>query len=85
MLAVQMGIVNLVMRSSDDDKTNAQVEARTGELLGTAAGSQRAKEEAQDPPAAVKEPVAAVAPPPVEHAESARHVDHAGYEGERGR
>ncbi len=65
MLATQMGVVNLVMRSSDEDKTDAQAEARTSDLLGTMSGSQRAKEEL-DPPVPNKEPAAAAAPLPVE-------------------
>ena len=65
MLATQMGVVNLVMRSSDEDKTNAQAEARTSDLIGVPSGSQRAKEE-RDPPVPNKEPVAVVASLPVE-------------------
>ena len=62
MLAAQMGVVNLVMRSSEEDKTDAQVEVRPSELLGIAGVSQRTKEESPDPPAD-KQPVAPVEPP----------------------
>ncbi len=57
MLASQLGILNLVMRSSEDDKTDAQVEVRTGDLLGASGGAQREKEESQDQPAVNKGPV----------------------------
>ncbi len=57
MLATQMGVVNLVMRSPDDDKKDASVEARPGELLGDGErGSQRDKEEPQDPPVVKRSP-----------------------------
>ena len=69
-----MGTVNLVMRSPDDDKKAADVEARPGELFGAAAESQREKEAPQDLPG-VKAPVA---PAARRNAEAARHVDHAG-------
>jgi pilus assembly protein CpaB len=65
MLATQIGIINLVMRSSEEDKKDAQVEVRTSDLLGAAGGSQRGKENSQDI-APSKEPVVAVVPQPVE-------------------
>ena len=62
MLATQVGIVNLVMRSSEEDKKDAQVEVRINELLGVASGSQRDKEDSRDT-APNKEPVVPVALP----------------------
>jgi len=65
MLAAQMGVVNLVMRSSEEDKNAADVEARPGQLMGATHGSQQDRDGGQFPPI-VKGPVAIVAPPPVE-------------------
>ncbi len=47
MLASQMGIVNLVMRSPEDDQPSANVQATPNELFGTATKSNREKEELQ--------------------------------------
>jgi pilus assembly protein CpaB len=44
MLATQMGTINLVMRSPEDDKLIANAQARPGELLGNAVKSERPKE-----------------------------------------
>jgi pilus assembly protein CpaB len=68
MLATQTGVINLVMRSSEEDKTDAQVEARTSDLLGALSGSHRTNEEPQGPPAAKQDPFPAVAPLPVQTA-----------------
>jgi pilus assembly protein CpaB len=69
MLAVQKGVVNLVMRSpAEDGKKTADVEAKLDQLLGGPAGvSQRSKEEPQDPFVNVVKtpPVAAPVAPPV--------------------
>jgi pilus assembly protein CpaB len=71
MLATQVGIVNLVMRSSEEDKKDAQVEVRINELLGVASGSQRDKEGSQQTPEpAEKNLAAAAALPPVEAVKS---------------
>ena len=72
MLATQTGIINLVMRSSEEDKKDAQVEVRMADLLHTAGGSQRDKEGSQQTPAPAEKELAAaaVALPPVEAAKS---------------
>jgi pilus assembly protein CpaB len=44
MLASQLGVVNLVMRSSEDDQQTPNAQALPSELLGTAVKSQRDKE-----------------------------------------
>jgi pilus assembly protein CpaB len=44
MLATQMGVINLVMRSPEDDQQGANAEARPSELLGIAKKSKRDKE-----------------------------------------
>jgi pilus assembly protein CpaB len=44
-LATQMGIVNLVMRSPEDDQHTANVQATPSQLFGTAAKANREKEE----------------------------------------
>jgi pilus assembly protein CpaB len=44
MLATQLGIINLVMRSPEDDQRTANAQARPGELFGTQIKSERKKE-----------------------------------------
>jgi pilus assembly protein CpaB len=44
MLASQIGIINLVMRSPEDDQQGANVQARPSELFGPAVRSERSKE-----------------------------------------
>jgi pilus assembly protein CpaB len=63
MLASQMGIVNLVMRSPETEEQADNAEARPSDLLGEVAKSDRDKEEPKDTPPPVKPPV--VTPPPV--------------------
>jgi pilus assembly protein CpaB len=54
MLATQMGIINLVMRSPEDDQQTANIQARPGELLGAAAKGERSKESLLSEPVAEK-------------------------------
>jgi len=49
MLATQMGTVNLVMRSPEDDQQTPNSQAKPSELLGIVTKSQRAKEELAPP------------------------------------
>jgi pilus assembly protein CpaB len=49
-LATQLGNVNLVMRSPDDDVQSPNSQARPSELFGVAAKSERAKEKLEAPP-----------------------------------
>lgn len=44
MLATQMGVINLVMRSPEDDQQGVNAQARPSELLGIAKKSERDKE-----------------------------------------
>jgi pilus assembly protein CpaB len=44
MLATQMGVINLVMRSPEDDQQVANAQARPGELLGVQPKAERVKE-----------------------------------------
>jgi pilus assembly protein CpaB len=49
-LATQLGIVNLVMRSPEDDQQSPNSQAKAGELLGVSAKSHRENEEPQSQP-----------------------------------
>jgi pilus assembly protein CpaB len=51
MLAAQLGTVNLVMRSPEDDQQAPVAQARPGELLGATAKSERSKESLTSEPA----------------------------------
>ena len=48
MLATQLGTINLVMRSSEDDEQIPNAQARPRELFGTTSKSDRDKEDARD-------------------------------------
>ncbi len=50
MLASQMGTIQLVMRSPEDDQPSPNVQATPSQLFGTAEKSQREKEESKAPP-----------------------------------
>jgi pilus assembly protein CpaB len=63
MLAAQMGVVNLVMRSPEDDKKTVDAEARTSQLMGIGTESKREKEDPKDTPSLVKAPVVVASPP----------------------
>jgi pilus assembly protein CpaB len=65
MLATQMGIVHLVMRSPDAEQQSENAEARPGELFGEPVKSPKDKDDEPAPPL-VKQPVLPVAPTPVE-------------------
>ena len=64
MLASRMGDVNLVMRSPDTEEKSENAEARPSDLFGEVVKPPKDKDEPEPP--IVKEPVAAVTPPPVE-------------------
>jgi pilus assembly protein CpaB len=66
MLATQTGVVNLVMRSAEEDKKDGRVEARISQLVGGAGSSPQPNVEARDPPVVKQPPVLAVATPPVQ-------------------
>jgi len=50
MLAQQMGTIQLVMRSPEDDQQTANAQAKPSELFGVAAKSERSKETLMDAP-----------------------------------
>jgi pilus assembly protein CpaB len=56
MLATQLGTINLVMRSPEDDKQVASAEAKPGELFGTSTKSARDKETLMAPEEKEKTP-----------------------------
>ena len=65
MLARQLGIVNLVMRSPENEEQVADVESRTGELFGEAAGAKPDEKDQSDAPQLkppVKPPIMAAVP-----------------------
>ena len=68
MLAGQMGVVNLVMRSPNAEEPSENPEARPGELFGEMAPIPKDKNKDEPPPKAKETPVPVVVPPPVEKA-----------------
>jgi len=62
MLAQQMGTIQLVMRSPEDDQQTANAQAKPSELFGVAAKSERSKETLMDAPDPAPTPKPAPAP-----------------------
>ena len=85
MLASQMGVVNLVMRSPDTEEKSENAEARPSELFGAVAKSPKDNDEPAAPPPKLKEPVCGSRPVAGRKNEVTPDVDHTSAQAERGR